>query len=71
MEPDFSKTFADHFPTVDPGLEPDDPTVDPKPGVDNSRVGMIIAIVSISVVVVAAIAVGVILVIKKKRTVES
>ena len=67
MEPDFSKTFKEHYPDV-PGDEPD-PGTDPEPKPD-SNVGTIILIVAISVVAVAAIAVGVILVIKKKRTVE-
>ena len=68
MEPDFSKTFKEHYPDA-PGGNPGDEPGDPKPGNDNN-VGTVILIVSVSVVVVAAIAVGVILVIKKKRTVE-
>jgi hypothetical protein len=63
MTPDFSKSFAEHFPTTDAPDSPDAP-VDTDEGIST---WVIVLIILLSVVVAAGATVTVILVIKKKK----
>jgi hypothetical protein len=65
VELDFTKTYAEHFPTEEPPIDPptDDPTVDDK----NNDLLVIILIVAGAVVVLAAAGVAAFMIIKKKK----
>ena len=66
---DFTKTFDEHFPSADPGIQPDEtqPTQPDKGGEKTDGSNNTVLIVVIAVVVVAGIAAGVVVFLKKKK----